>query len=390
MRVLISGAGIAGPALAFWLGRHGIEATIVERSPAPRPGGQTVDIRGAARTVVDRMGVLDAIRARLVNERGVALVDGAGRRLAELRADAFGGDGIVAELEILRGDLADVLREHAGPGVELRFGDRLVALAQDRHGVDVRFASGRTDRFDVVVGADGVHSGVRELAFGPEREFVRHLGAYTSWFTVPDPGDLDHWFLMHNAPGGRVAGLRPAHDGTAMASLTFTSPPLAVTRDLLAERMAGVGWRVPGLLAALRDAEDCYLDAISQVRVERWSRGRVVLLGDAGYCGSPLAGQGTSLALVGAYVLAGELAANPGDPAAAFAAYQRELGDYVAAGIRLPPGGVRAFAPRSAAMIALRAASMRMMTRAPLRSLMARQFGKPDRITLKDYAAVRS
>jgi len=389
VRVLISGGGIAGPALACWLGRHGIEATIVERAPAPRPGGQTVDIRGAARTVVDRMGVLDAIRARLVDERGVALVDGSGRRLAEVPADLFGGDGIVAELEILRGDLADVLREHAGPGVELRFGDRLVTLAQDRRGVDVRFASGRTDRFDVVVGADGVHSGVRELAFGPEREFVRHLGAYTSWFTVPDPGDLDHWFLMHNAPGGRVAGLRPAHAGTAMASLTFTSPPLAVTRDLLAERMAGVGWRVPGLLAALRDAEDCYLDAISQVRVERWSRGRVVLLGDAGYCGSPLAGQGTSLALVGAYVLAGELAANPGDPAAAFAAYQRELGDYVAAGIRMPPGGVRAFAPRSAAMIALRAASMRMMTRAPLRSLMARQFGKPDRITLKKYAAAR-
>jgi len=274
--------------------------------------------------------------------------------------------------------------------VEHRFGDHLVALAQDERGVDVRFASGRTERFDVVVGADGVRSAVRRLAFGPERDFVRHLGAYTSYFTVPDPGDLDHWFLMHNAPGGRVAGLRPARPGTAMASLTFTSPPRPVSREVLAERMAGVGWRVPAMLAALRDADDCYLDAISQVRVERWARGRVVLLGDAGYCGSPLAGQGTSLALVGAYVLAGELAGNPGDPAAAFAAYQRELSDYVAAGIRLPPGGVRAFAPNSAAMIALRAGSMRMMTRPPLRALMARQFGKAERIALKDYAVARS
>ncbi|GAA3339252.1 FAD-dependent monooxygenase [Amorphoplanes nipponensis] len=386
MRVLISGGGIAGPALAFWLARHGIGATIVERAPAPRPGGQTVDIRGAARTVVDRMGLREAIRARQVDERGVALVDGAGRRLAELPADLFGGDGIVAETEILRGDLADVLRAHAGPGVEHRYGDRLVALAQDPHGVDVRFASGRTERFDVVVGADGVHSGVRELAFGPEREFVRHLGAYTGWFSVPDPGDLDHWFLMHNAPGGRVAGLRPARDGAAMASLTFTSPPRPVTRELLAERMAGVGWRVPALLAGLREAGDCYLDAVSRVRVRRWARGRVVLLGDAGYCGSPLAGQGTSLALVGAYVLAGELAAGRGDPPAAFAAYQRELAAYVAAGTRLPPGGVRGFAPHSAAMIALRAASTRMMTRAPLRAVMARQFAKADRITLKEYA----
>jgi len=390
MRVLISGGGIAGPALAHWLGRHGIGATIVERAAAPRPGGQTVDIRGAARSVVERMGLLAAIRARCVDERGVALVDSAGRRLAELGADLFGGEGIVAELEILRGDLAAVLREHAGPEAEHRFGDHLVALAQDERGVDVRFASGRTERFDVVVGADGVRSAVRRLAFGPERDFVRHLGAYTSYFTVPDPGDLDHWFLMHNAPGGRVAGLRPARPGTAMASLTFTSPLLPVSREVLAERMAGVGWRVPALLAALRDADDCYLDAISQVRVERWARGRVVLLGDAGYCGSPLAGQGTSLALVGAYVLAGELAGNPGDPAAAFAAYQRELSHYVAAGIRLPPGGVRAFAPNSAAMIALRAASMRMMTRPPLRALMTRQFGKAERITLKDYAVARS
>ncbi|MEU8233636.1 FAD-dependent monooxygenase [Actinoplanes sp. NPDC048967] len=390
MRVLISGGGIAGPALAHWLGRHGIGATIVERAVAPRPGGQTVDIRGAARGVVERMGLLATIRARCVDERGVALVDSSGRRLAELGADLFGGEGIVAELEILRGDLAAVLRDHAGPEVEHRFGDHLVALAQDERGVDVRFASGRTERFDVVVGADGVRSAVRRLAFGPEREFVRHLGAYTSYFTVPDPGDLDHWFLLHNAPGGRVAGLRPARPGTAMASLTFTSPPLPVSREVLAERMTGVGWRVPALLAALRDADDCYLDAISQVRVERWARGRVVLLGDAGYCGSPLAGQGTSLALVGAYVLAGELAGNPGDPAAAFAAYQRELRHYVAAGIRLPPGGVRAFAPNSAAMIAVRAGSMRMMTRPPLRALMTRQFGKAERISLKDYAVAPS
>ncbi|AGZ44854.1 hypothetical protein AFR_32980 [Actinoplanes friuliensis DSM 7358] len=251
--------------------------------------------------------------------------------------------------------------------------------------MDVTFASGPTERFDVVVGADGVHSGVRALAFGPERDFVRHLGAYGGYFTVPDPGDLDHWFLMHNATGGRVAGIRPGRDGTAVVSLTVTSPPARVGREELTARMAGAGWRVPELLTGLAGATDFFVDSISQVRVERWARGRIVLLGDAGWCGSPLAGQGTSLALVGAYVLAGELAARPDDPEAAFAAYQRELNDHVAAGVRMPPGGVRMFAPRSAAMIAARAWSMRMMTRAPLRSVLARRFGRADRLRLKGY-----
>ena len=217
--------------------------------------------------------------------------------------------------------------------------------------------------------------------------------------------------LMHNAPGGRVAGLRPAHHGRATASLTFRAGPLPAgswpagplsagplpgaslpggvlsggtdRRAVLAERMAGVGWRVPSLLAALPQADDFYFDAISTVKVETWSRGRVALLGDAGYRGSPLSGQGTSLALVGAYVLAGELAA-------AFAVDQRELSASVAAGTELPPGGISAFAPRSAALIALRAHSMRLMTRWPLRPLMARQFQKADRTTLKDYPTTRS
>jgi 2-polyprenyl-6-methoxyphenol hydroxylase-like FAD-dependent oxidoreductase len=390
--VLVSGASIAGPAVAYWLRRHGFEPTVVEVAPALRPGGHAVDLRGAARDVVEWMGIMPKVRRDSVDERGFALVDRTGRRTATLPADLFGGEGIVAEIEIARGDLSRILYEATRGDVEYLFGDRIVELTQGRDGVDVVFASGAARRFDLVVGADGVHSGVRGLAFGPESDYVRHLGAYTAYFTVPDPGDLENWFLMYNAPGGLVAGIRPERGGTAKASLGFTSPPLDYDRRdvpeqqrILAGKMAGAGWRVPALLKAMPDASDFYFDSICQVHVDRWSRGRVALVGDAGYCGSPLAGLGTSMSLVGAYVLAGELASTPDDHEAAFARYQEEMADYVTTCMKLPPGGVKGFAPGSQLMISLRSLSMRMMTRWPMRRVAARQFQKSDGIVLKDY-----
>lgn len=392
MRVLISGGGIAGPALAWWLDRAGADVTIVERAPGPRPGGHAVDLRGAARPVVERMGLMPAVLADRVDERGWALVDERGRQLASMPADMFGGEGVVAEIEIARGDLTRVLIDATRDRTTYRFGDRITALAEDDTGVDVTFANGGAERYDIVVGADGVHSAVRALAFGPESDFVRPLGGYGALFTVPDPGDLDDWFLMFNAPGGLVAGLRPERGGTAKASLTFRTAERHGRLDreaqqrLLAERFAGVGWRVPSFLAALPEADDFFFDSIDQVYVDRWSRGRVVLLGDAGYCGSPLAGMGTSMSLVGAYVLAGELAA-AASPAEAFEEYQAVMAAYVADGTRLAPGGMGAFAPNSRLAIRLRALSMRSMNRWPAKQMLQRQFGKADAITLKPYPA---
>ncbi|BBH63933.1 FAD-dependent oxidoreductase [Actinoplanes sp. OR16] len=384
MRVLISGAGIAGPACAFWLHRAGADVTVVEQAEAPRPGGHAVDVRGVARTVVERMGLMPAVREHLVDERGWALVDRHGRCLAEMPADAFGGEGIVAELEIARGDLARILLE-ATP-VDYRFGDRITALTPDGK---VTFKSGDESVYDVVIGADGVHSGVRALAFGEESRYVHRLGGYTGYFTVPDPGDLDHRFLMYNAPGGRVAGIRPEHGGTAKAMLSFRSKqrlPRRDGRDLLAERFRDVGWRVPGFLAAMHDAGDFYFDSLDQVRVDRWHRGRVALLGDAGYCGSPLAGLGTSMSLVGAYILAAELIERP-DPESAFASYQEQMAAYVADGMRLPPGGMRMSAPNTRLGIRARALVTRMMMRRPMRTLLAKQFAKAEAIELREVAA---
>jgi 2-polyprenyl-6-methoxyphenol hydroxylase-like FAD-dependent oxidoreductase len=390
MRVLISGGGIAGPALAFWLSRAGADVTVVEKAPAPRPGGQTVDIRGVARTVVERMGLMATVRADLVDERGMTMVDDHGRRVAEVPADAFGGEGIVAELEIIRGDLARILYEATAGDAHYVFGDRITELTPDATGVDVRFAGGGTGRYDIVVGADGVHSGVRALAFGPEEEFVRYLGGYTSYFSVTDPGDLDHWMAMYQSPGGRVALLRPLGGGRAMAGLSFTSAERlgrltdAEQRTVVAQRLAGAGWHVPRLLAELPDAPDFFFDELSQVEVDTWARGRVVLLGDAATCGSPLGGLGTSVSLVGAYVLAGELLAAR-SPEVAFAAYQDRMAAYAKSSRQLPPGGIHGFAPRSALRIRLSRLSFRMITRWPSKQIMQRMADRADAITLPGY-----
>jgi 2-polyprenyl-6-methoxyphenol hydroxylase-like FAD-dependent oxidoreductase len=307
-------------------------------------------------------------------------------------ADLFGGEGMVAEIEILRGDLSRILYDTTRDGTEYLFDDRITELTDDGDVVKVTFASGAVRCFDIVVGADGLHSGVRQLAFGREQEFVQHLGGYMAYFTVPDPGDLDHWFLMHGAPGGLVAGIRPEDGGTAKAMLSFTSPQLDYDRRdvqaqqaILRAKFAQAGWLVPQILAAMPGASDFYFDSLSQVHMERWYTGRTVLLGDAGYCGSPLAGLGTAMALVAAYVLAGELSATPDDHETAFARYQNEMRDYVKQCQTLPGGGVKGFAPNSALTIRLRDLSMRMMTRWPMRALIARQFQKADAITLKDY-----
>ncbi|NYJ05189.1 FAD-dependent monooxygenase [Petropleomorpha daqingensis] len=390
--VLISGAGIAGPALASWLTRRGIAVTVVERAPAPRPGGQAVDLRGAARTVAERMGLLSEIRAVSLQQKGIAWVRADGSIAARMPVDAFGGEGIVSEIEVLRGDLADVLHRATAATTEYLFGDSITGLDEDGDGVTVTFEHAPPRRFDLVVGADGSHSVVRALAFGPEAGCTRPLGLYGCWFTAPADLDVDGWFLMHNLPGGRVAAVRPGRlPGELKAGLTFRSEPLdhdrydvAAQKELVAERFAGGGWAVPQLVAAMREAADFGFDSHAQVQLEAWSRGRVVLVGDAAWSPTPLTGLGTSLALVGAYVLAGELAA--GDLPTALRRYEEVLRSYVTTAQKLPPGGVNAFAPTRALDIRLRQASMRLMLRRPFKQLIAAQFDKAGDIELPDYA----
>jgi 2-polyprenyl-6-methoxyphenol hydroxylase-like FAD-dependent oxidoreductase len=391
--VLISGGGIAGPALAYWLHRAGFTVTVVERAPAPRPGGQTVDLRGAGRTVVTRMGLMEQARELSVDQRGLAFVDASGRVTARMPADGFGGEGIVSEIEILRGDLGTLLYEATLPHTEYLFDDTVTALDEDEDGVTVAFERSGPRRFGLVIGADGLHSVVRSLAFGPEAAHVQPLGVHTAWFTAHGELDLDGWFLMHNAPGGLVASARPGRlPGEIKAGFSFRSGPLDLDRrDLTAQRaeltrrFAAVGWEAPRLLRAMDEAPDFFLDSLGQVRLDSWSRGRVALLGDAGYCPTPLTGLGTSLALVGAHVLAGELAAAGGEHGPAFRAYDRVMRPYVARAQQLPPGGAAGFAPSGAFAIRMRDLSMRSMNRWPMRRILAAQFAKAGDIALPDY-----
>ncbi|SHF14697.1 FAD-dependent monooxygenase [Streptoalloteichus hindustanus] len=338
--VLISGASIAGPALAYWLHRHGFAPTVVERAPAPRPGGQAIDIRGVALDVVERMGLLERVREMRTRMRGMSVLDGDGNEVFRSTEMTLSSGRLDSDdIEVLRDDLTSLLYEHTRDDVEYVFGDSVTGLTQDEHGVRVEFANAEPRTFDLVVGADGLHSAVRRLAFGPESEFLRHLGTYIAIFGTDNILDLDNWqiWVRHNTREGVGYAVYPARDNTELrVTLGFRSEPLDYDyRDvdqqkrIMAEQLADLGWETPRLLAAMHDSTGFFFDAMAQIHMDRWSTGRVTLVGDAGYCPSPLSGQGTSLALVGAYVLADELRAAAGDHESAFQRYEERMRPFV-------------------------------------------------------------
>lgn len=395
--MLINGAGIAGPALAFWLSRKGYRVIVLEIAPGIRPGGQTVDLRGSGGDVVERMGLLDQMKARALEQKGAAWVRSDGSRRAQMPVTAFHGNGLVSKLEILRGDLTAVLYEATRGDVDYRFGASIAALEETDDSVVVTLADGTRLPVDVLVGADGPHSAVRRIAFGPEERFIRPIGGYNAWFSAPDTVGLDGWFLLYQAPGGLNASMRPSHDPSiAKAGLAFQSEPLDydrhdtdAQRQLLVERFAGAGWHCDALLAAAADADDFYFDAFAQVHMPTWASGRVTLVGDAGYCASPLSGMGTSLALVGAYVLAGELGAadrfDAAHLAAALARYEAVMRPSVDRCQDLP-SGIDRYAPMRESDIAITAAVMKWMQRWPFRPIVEKMwFQTAASMTLPDY-----
>ncbi|MFC0863353.1 FAD-dependent monooxygenase [Sphaerimonospora cavernae] len=321
--VLISGAGVGGPTLAYWLARYGFRVTVVEHAEKPRSSGNPVDVRGRAVDVAERMGVLPRLREAAVGTTGVSFVDAAGGRVGRIDMRAFQQPD---EVELPRGDLASILYEASRDDVEFLFDDSIATLEQDEHGADVAFDRAAPRRFDLVIGADGLHSMTRRLAFGPEREFVRHMGLYVA--TTPLDGGaagLGRDILMHNTPGKAIAV--SATPSGAFFLYRGPAEPGIDHRDteqhkrMLTGAFADVSWRAPELLEHVRAADDLYFDSVSQVRLPRWWNGRVALVGDAASCVS-LFGDGSTLAMVGAHTLAEELAACPDDPRAAFRGYE--------------------------------------------------------------------
>jgi 2-polyprenyl-6-methoxyphenol hydroxylase-like FAD-dependent oxidoreductase len=364
--VLISGAGVAGLALAYWLRRLGFTPVVVERAPAPRDGGQAVDLRGAAIEVARRTGILDAARTARTGTRGMSYVNAAGKRLASLD----GAFGIIDphDVEIVRGDLVAILYEAARNDVEYIFNDSISSLTDGADGVAVTFERSAPRTFHLVVGADGLHSRVRGLAFGPEQRFIGHLGLYLAVFTIPNELELDHWQLIYVTPGKSVTVTSARENREARAVFFFASEPLdydyrdrGQQQELLAAAFSGGGWEVPTLLRAMHAAPDFYLDSVGQVRMGSWSAGRVTLAGDAGYCPSPLSGQGSSLALVGAYVLASELSAAGGDHHDAFGRYQERMQNFVGRNQQIAKGNAKRFTPTSRRQIWLQNLGIRAL-----------------------------
>ncbi|WP_103348425.1 FAD-dependent monooxygenase [Amycolatopsis sp. CA-128772] len=361
--MLVSGAGIAGPSAAHWLHRGGYRVTVVESAPAPRPGGQAVDFRGEQVKLLAAMGVLDEVRRyeTAMGDQTVLGLDGA-------PALTVPGAAWSGEVEILRGDLARILYEHTVGHTEYVFGDRVTKLTETAHGVEVTFSRGAPRTFDLVVGADGVHSGVRAAAFGPEEDFRRDLGFGIAGYTAPNHLGLNHTSIMYNEPGrGLSVGSHRLPDRLHV-NLVFAADGVEFHRRtpgeqcaLLAQLFAGTGWETPKLLDALPAADDLYVDSISQIHLDHWSRGRVVLLGDAAWCAGP-GGSGTGLAMMGAQVLAGELAAAGGDHVTAFAKYEQRLRKPATVGQKNGKGSGNFLAPRTAAKIRSRNRAYRMLS----------------------------
>jgi 2-polyprenyl-6-methoxyphenol hydroxylase-like FAD-dependent oxidoreductase len=351
--VLISGAGIAGPALAFWLKAAGYEPTIVERASALRSGGYVIDFWGLGYDLAERMGLIAEISRIGYHVREVRIVNDAGHRVAGFGTAVFSELTAGRFVTLPRSTLSRLLFGKLRDSVETIFGDEIVALEQETDCVRVALEHAGERRFDLLIGADGLHSAVRKLAFGPQSGFEKRLGYAVAAFEASGyrPRDEDV-YLMYGEPG-RMLGRFTLHDNRTLFLFIFAAnafpDTLEAQKALLRDLYGRGGWECRKVLGELDATDELYFDSVSQIKMQNWSRGRVALVGDAAFCVSLLAGQGSALAMIAAYMLAGELSASQGRYQQAFASYEARLRSYIAARQRGAERFARAFAPRTRA-----------------------------------------
>lgn len=389
--VLISGIGIAGPTLAWWLAERGCRPTLVERAPAPRTGGYVIDFWGLGYDVSERMQLGKALRAIGYDVRELRLVDARGRRVGGFGVEVFrlltGGRYVT----LPRGELARLLFEHLQDRCDAMFGDSITGLTPSADGVDVSFAHAAPRRFDIVVGADGLHSAVRRLAF-PEAAAAHYLGYMVAAFEAQDyPRRDEGVYVAYARPGQQMARFA-MRNGRTLFLLVFAAnrPPDVDAHDIAAQKQVlhrvfgDAGWESRDILRALDACDTLYFDEVSQIRLPRWSRGRIALLGDAAFAPSLLAGQGAALAVAAAYVLAGELAEHSDQPELAFQRYEQKLRSLIGDKQRSAVQFARAFAPRTQLGLFIRNQLSRVLM-VPGVARLALGRGLLDRMELPEY-----
>jgi len=365
--VLISGAGIAGPTLAFWLKAGGFEPVLVEHAPSLRRGGYVIDFWGTGYDIAERMGLLPAIHREGYRVRELRVVGDAGQRLAGFGVDVLHELTNGRYVTLARSTLSRLLFEEIRDSVEVIFDDAIAGLEERGDHVQVTFERGGARTFDLVVGTDGLHSRVRALAFGPQQRFETSLGYGVAAFEVEGyrPREEDV-YVMHGRPG-RMLGRFTLHNDRTLFLFVFTAdgalPDAPDNQKALLRRRYGDGaWEAPRILEALDGSRDLYFDRVSQIRMPRWSRGRLALVGDSAACVSLVAGQGSALAMTAAYVLAGELVRAPGDHATAFRRYEDSLRSWIELKQRGAERFAAAFAPRTSPGIWFRNTVLRAFT----------------------------
>lgn len=388
-RILVSGASVAGPAVAYWLDRYGYDVTVVERSASLRGGGYPIDLRGAAMVAAERMGLLPQLQAAHINTRRATFVDQFGVISASVEPGVVTGSVSGKDVELPRGELARMLFERTREQVDYRFGQSIAAVQDAPHGVAVTFQSGLEENFDLVIGADGLHSNTRKLVFGPEAQFTRRIGFSFAGFAMPNTFGLSHEGVTWNVPGlmatlyaaggqDYVHGLLAfAHDGVVRDA--------GEQRRLVREVFACYGWHIPALLEAMDRAEDFYFDTIEQVRMPVWYSGRVALVGDAAYGPSFLTGQGTSLAVAGAYVLASEIARHT-DYASGLATYDQRLRPFILKNQATVDQGQAMVIPTTAAQLRARNAALQAII--PDDETMLSDQAPHNSLDLRDYVSM--